>query len=190
MRIFPEADDAPEFVEQVDRAVNTILSRYLPVTLVVIKIDNWFGKRWLGFSGKFMGIAGFTLKTHSSATNHISIPPFVPERVAFQRRFNAPTFEEVDAGEPVHKKMASKDALRREAALAFRETTLAWYSGNSKANGRGALMVYLPIDASYWCWYVGLENATTWRVTECWGIKREEYASLIEEGSKRRASVK
>jgi hypothetical protein len=182
MKILPQPDDAPEFVEQVACAMNSVLRRYSPASLVLIKIDNWFGKRWLGFSGKFIGIAGVTFKVHSHPTNHISIPPFVPERVVLQRRFTAPDYEEVDAGESVQKQMPSKDALRREAALAFPETALAWYSGNSKANGRGALMVYLPINASFWCWYVGLENATTWRVTECWGIKHEEYAGLIEEG--------
>lgn len=189
MRIFPEADDAPEFVEQVDRAVNTILSRYLPVTLVVIKIDNWFGKRWLGFSGKFMSIAGFTLKTHSSATNHISIPPFVPERVALQRGFNAPTFEEVDAGGRFTRRWRARMPFAGKQRLRFARLPLRGTAAIPRQTAE-ALMVYLPIDASYWCWYVGLENATTWRVTECWGIKREEYASLIEEGSKRRASVK
>ncbi len=183
MKILPEPDDATGFVEQIERAVDGVLSRYSPANVTLIKIDNWFGKRWLGFEGKFLGLAGVTLKTHNHPTGNIRIPPFVPERVVSQRRFVAPAYEEIDAGAFVHQQMPSRDALRRQARIAVPETALVWYSGNSKANGRGALMIYLPIGSSYWPLYVGLKDANPWRVTDCWNIKHEEYASLIDAGS-------
>ena len=190
MKIPPQPEDATEFVEQIGCAVNGLLSRYLPATLVVVKIDNWFGKRWLGFCGKFLGVAGVTLKTHSTPPKHIRIPPFVPERVVSQHRFTAPSYDEIEPGELVHRQMPSRDALRREAAFAAPGTALVWYSGNSEANGRGSLMVYLPIDSSYWAWYVGLKLGTPWGVSEYWGIKRDEYASLKEEGAALQVSGK
>jgi hypothetical protein len=180
MKILPQPDDATEFVEQIERAVNGLLSRYSPRIVTVIKIDNWFGKRWLGFCGKFMGVAGVTLKTHSHPTDNIAIPPFVPERVVLQHRFAAPDYAEIDAGEPVHKHIPSRVALRRKVAVAVPRTALVWYSGNSKANGRGSLMIYLPLGSSYWPLYVSLKDAAPWRVTECCNIRHEEYASLIE----------
>jgi hypothetical protein len=37
----------------------------------VVKIDNWFGKRWLGFSGKALGALGVRKKK-------LTLPPFHP----------------------------------------------------------------------------------------------------------------
>ena len=89
----PQLDDDPEFVRRVELTVNGILRSHSPASLAVIKIDNWFGARWLGFSGKFGGIAGFTLKPSFRTRKRLRIPLFVPERVVFQRRFSGPEFE-------------------------------------------------------------------------------------------------
>lgn len=52
-----ESDD-PRFVA----LASTFISQYAEIchhTFVkVIQVDNWFGERWLGFAGKFKGIAG------------------------------------------------------------------------------------------------------------------------------------
>ncbi len=52
-----ESDD-PRFVA----LASTFISHYAEIChhpfVKVIQIDNWFGERWLGFAGKFKGIAG------------------------------------------------------------------------------------------------------------------------------------
>jgi hypothetical protein len=181
MHIAPQADDAPEFVNLVEYAVNGILRRYSPATLILIKIDNWFGSRWLGFAGKIMGLAGLTMNINKHRTADINIPPFVPERVVLQRRFIAPQFDEVAAGELIHKRMRTTEALKRKAAHAAPGIAFVWYSGNSKENGRGSLMSYLPLDSAYWSWFVDLKRSNPWRVTEIRGIKADDFSSLIEE---------
>ena len=180
VEIRPQPDDAPEFVSLVKNAVNEILRRYTPTTLVLIKIDNWFGSRWLGFEGKVMGIAGVTMNINKRRTAGIKIPPFVPERVVSQRRFVAPCFEEVDAGELIHKRMRTTEALKRKAALAAPDTALVWYSGKSKTSGRGSLMSYLPLDSAYWPWFVELKQGNPWSVTEIRGITAEDFSSFLE----------
>jgi hypothetical protein len=181
MNIQPQPDDAPEFVNLVENAVNGILHRYSPPTLVLIKIDNWFGSRWLGFRGKFIGAAGVTNNVNKRPLDDIAIPPFVPERVVSQRRFIAPHFDEVEAGESIQKHIPSRLALRRNAALAAPDNALIWYSGNSKANGRGSLMAYLPLDSTYWPWFVDLEKSDPWRITEIRGIKAGDFTRLVEQ---------
>src|ERR1700743_1077250 len=43
MKITPQSDDAANFVMQVMQTANGILHRHTPETLLLVKIDNWFG---------------------------------------------------------------------------------------------------------------------------------------------------
>ena len=179
VNIRPQPDDAPEFVSLVENAVNGILRRYSPKTLALIKIDNWFGSRWLGFEGKTLGAAGVTLNTNKSRAQNIVIPPFVPARVLSQRRFVAPDFDEVEVGESIHKRIPSSFALNRKAALTAPDIAVVWYSGKSKAGGRGSLMSYLPMDSAYWPWFVELKQGNPWRIAEIRGIQAGDFLSLV-----------
>jgi hypothetical protein len=69
------------------------------------------------------------------------------------------------------------------AATESRKSALVWYSGESEAAGRGAVMAYVPAGDSYWLWYAALETGKPWRITETWDIKREDLAGLIEQGA-------
>ena len=95
MKMTPEFDDAPDFIGHVEQVVNGVVRRHLPETLVLIKINNWFGSKWLGFSGKALGALGVWNKPRNEPADNIRIPPFVPSRVVSQRSFAAPTYEEV-----------------------------------------------------------------------------------------------
>jgi hypothetical protein len=183
MKVTFEIDGAPDFVRQVEQVANGVIRRHAPETLVLIKIDNYFGSKWLGFSGKALGLLGVWHNPDYHPANNIRIPPFVPNRVVSQRRFAGPAYEEIDGGKPVHKQIPGGVALNRKAATAVPSSVLVWYSGESKATGRGALMAYVPVGGSYWPWYAALETGEPWCVTETLGIKREDLASLIEQGS-------
>jgi hypothetical protein len=190
MEIAPQCDDDPEFVRQAVLAVNGILRRHTPAALVVIKIDNWFGWKWLGFSGKALGAIGvWRIPSDRRPESQLRVPPFVPERVVSQRRFTGPSFEEIDPGKPVHLQVPSGSALRRKVTIEEPKTALAWYSGNSKENGRGALMVYVPVGASHWPWYVELQREEPWHVSDAWRVRPEwnirpdEFADLMKKGS-------
>ena len=176
-------DDAPDFIRHVGQVVNGVVRRHLPETLVLIKINNWFGSTWLGFSGKAFGAIGVWHNPSYHPANIVRVPPFVPNRVVSQRRFSAPTYEEIDCGKPIHRRMPSRLALNRTVATAAPKSALIWYSGESKVTGRGAVMAYVPASDSYWPWYVALETGDPWRVTETWDIKREDLSKLMEQGS-------
>ncbi|MGO9776567.1 MAG: hypothetical protein ACLQGT_04430 [Terracidiphilus sp.] len=188
MEIAPQFDDDPEFVQQVELAVNGILRRFPPASLVLIKINNWFDWKWRGFSGTvFIGRTArpgaWLIPSDRRPRNLIRIPPFVPERVVLQRRFAAPNYQEIDPGKPVHREIPSRIARKRTAAIEEPDAALAWYSGNSKANGRGTLMVYLPDGSSYWPWFVQLKRGEPWRITKAKGITPDHFSRLVEEGS-------
>jgi len=183
MKITPEIDDAPDFVRQVEQVANGVIHLHAPETLVLIKIDSYFGSKWLGFSGKALGALGVWHNPSYHPANNVRIPPFVPNRVVSQRMFSAPAYEEIDGGKPIHKRIPSGIALNRTVATAAPNSALVWYSGESKATGRGAVMAYVPVGDSYWPWYAALETGEPWRITETWDIKREDSAGLIEQGA-------
>jgi hypothetical protein len=183
MRLTADTDDAPDFVRRVEQVANGVIRLHAPETLVLIKIDNFFGSKWLGFSGKALGAIGVWFNPSYNPASVVRIPPFVPNRVVSQRRFSAPTFEEIDCGKPIHKRMPSRVALNHTAATAAPKSALIWYSGESKITGRGAVMAYVPAGDSYWLWYAALETGESWSVTETLDIKPDDLVSLMEQGS-------
>jgi hypothetical protein len=183
MRITPEIDDAPDFIRQVERVANGIVRLHVPETLLLIKIDNYFGSKWLGFSGKVLGALGIWHNPSYYPAAKVRIPPFVTNRVVSQRRFSSPAYREIDSGKPIHQRIRGGKALGRMAATESPQSALVWYSGKSEATGRGAVMAYVPAGDSYWLWYAALETGESWSVTETLDIKRDDLASLMEQGS-------
>jgi hypothetical protein len=183
MKIRPEIGDAPDFVRHVEQVTNGVIRLHAPETLVLIKIDNYFGSKWLGFSGKVLGAVGVWHNPSYHPANNVRIPPFVPNRVVSQRRFCGPDYGEIDGGKPIHKRIRGGTALKRMAATEAPKSALVWYSGESEVTGRGAVMAYVPAGDSYWLWYAALETGEPWHISETWDIKREDLVSLIEQGS-------
>ena len=185
IRIQTEPGDAPGFVSFVAAVANGILRRHAPPELILIKINNWFGSNWLGFSGKALGAIGVWHNPSYHPANIVRIPPFVPNRVLSQRKFSAPTYEEIYSGKPIHRRMPSRLALNRTVATAAPKSALIWYSGESKVTGRGAVMAYIPADDSYWLWYAafGAGESWKWNVTETLDIKRQDLSKLMQQGS-------
>jgi hypothetical protein len=181
MRITADADDSPEFVRLVERLCLGVLNRHAPTEFVLIKIDNWFGSKWLGFSGKTLGAVGVWNKPHNESPASIRIPPFVPNRVIRQRRFSGyPNYNEGSSGIAIHVQIPSDQALTRRVAFHAPQTALAWYSGNSASSGRGALMSYVPCNESYWAWYADWKKARDWELRESWDIKAEQIGELMK----------
>jgi len=177
MQISPMDDDAADFITAVEQVVAGCLREYSPASLVLIKIDNWFGPRWLGFSGKIMGAVGVRWR-------QLTIPPFVPHRVISQRRFERLSCEEVETGEPLHVRQTSAEAMERNVSELVPDTALVWYSGNSGSAGRGSVMVYPPrvypsgADTKK-IWYAEWQLNKVWHLSLAKGIKPAELHELM-----------
>ena len=183
MIVAPQEDDAAEFVKLVQKTLDGIINRYSPQTLIVIKIDNWFGSKWLGFKGKVLGLLGTWSIPYNAPADRLVIPPFVPNRVVSQRRFVAPSFKETEPGTPIHKKIPSDLARIRKMSNEAPNTAIIWYSGNSRTAGRGAVMAYIPAQRSYWPWYASWTKSDRWKLVENWAIKREQLIELMAQTS-------
>lgn len=110
IQIRTDQGDAAGFIANVDLLLRGITTTQAPKDLILIRIDNWFGPKWLRFSGKILGAAGLWNKT-------LTVPPFVPNRVVSERRLSAPTYDERPNRQPLHVSVSSERATYRYPSL-------------------------------------------------------------------------
>lgn len=184
--------DSTEFMKKVQALVVGVARDYVPARLYVIRIDNWFGPKWMHFAGKVSVGKYFYAGIHK-VTLHV--PPFVPHRVVAERVFACPDYEETVARPPLHIECVSMLALTRRIADVDREAAFVWFSGQSEVQKRGSIMVYLPIASTpatnhrrerrrSGSFYIGFSlRETGWEPAMLRGISRGEAAHLEEGGN-------
>lgn len=166
--------DDPRYLEWVEAVVSGVEDSFRTDLTFVVKIDNWFGQRWLGFSGKLVGALGFR-KTK------LTLPPFVPSRVVSQLRVRE---EGTDPGrhKSLHVWQPSAENLQRYTEVVLPGAHAFWYSGRSDSSGRASFMAYVSTPDGHWPWYVSLQRKVTWRVVKCIGIRISELDEFIRLG--------
>jgi hypothetical protein len=183
--------DSAEFMGELRALAIGVARDYEPARLYIIRIDNWFGPKWMHFAGKFTAGKGAAIGVHKM---RLHVPPFVPHRVAAQRAFVGPDYEETVAASPLHIECTSKQALSRRIADIDKDAAFVWFSGESETQKRGSLMVYLPVASDLTArrrkglgdtgaFYVGFsQGETSWEPAMLRGISRSEVAHLDETG--------
>lgn len=183
--------DSAEFVEKVRAVAIGVAGDYEPARLYVIRIDNWFGPKWMGFAGKFSVAKGVGFGVHK---RRLHVPPFVPQRVVAERVFVGPDYEETVVMPPLHIDCPGKEALKRRIEDIDKDAAFLWFSAESEEQKRGSVMVYLPMafDAAVHrrgelrgcgAFYVGYsERETGWEPAMLRGISRGEMRHLEESG--------
>lgn len=174
MTTYTESDarDDPEFLAWVERVIAGVESRFKTDQCYVVKIDNWFGQRWLGFSGKSLGVLGISKL-------RLTLPPFVPSRVVSQQQFLS---EDTRPGpqQRMHVWQRSGENLQRYADIVVHKASVFWYSGSTKENNRASFMAYVLTPEGHWPWYIGLHKTESWHVVEALGISRAELDVIQE----------
>lgn len=132
--------------------------------LYLVKIDQWFGQRWLRFTGKLLGALGFS-------KGRLTVPPFHPNRVVFERHFTidrkADSYVEDAAPRVLHIHQASEENTRRYIDDVTGSGTFIWYSGDTLKSGRGCMMVYVVSAEERSEWYVEIiRDRSGWRVAK------------------------
>ena len=183
--------DSAEFMEMVQALVAGIASDYEPVRLYVIRIDNWFGPKWMHFAGKFTAGKGAAIGVHKRI---LHVPPFVPHRVVVERVCEGPNYDEAITRPPLHIECTSELALTRRIANIDNDAAFVWFSGKSEAQKRGSIMVYLPAASTSTisrrrerrtgAFYIGFsQRITDWHPAMLRGVSLGEVEHLEECGS-------
>jgi len=192
--VSPQQGDSVEFMEKARAIAIGVARDFEPARLYVIRIDNWFGPRWMHFAGKFT--VGKVGKFHAVGIGvhkaRLHVPPFIPHRVIAERAFVGPGFDETVLMPPLHIECSSKVALTRRISDIDEDAAFVWFSGESEAQKRGSVMVYLPVafDSTAprrgklgrsGAFYVGfLQGEVSWEPAMLRGVSRGEVAHLAE----------
>ena len=159
--------DDPQFLAR-GEAVAARVAALCPRQIYIVRIDNWFSKRWVGFAGKVLGAAGVSFR------EDLVIPPFVPNRVVDQICYELTTAGEyaaVGPGIAIHQRQSSADNLRRKVATLFPNAALIWFSSNSQTNMRGAILAYVPCLQGHEAWFAELRRDHEWRLSQSLGVR-------------------
>ncbi len=163
--------DSDDFLTIVDTAVGLHLRLEQPREVYVVRIDNWFGQKWLGFKGKVMGTLGV------SNRNALVVPPFVPnrvERIDYWQREEGQYHSAAPLKE-LHLMQESGENLSRKLSDLSVNGSFFWYSAASEKNGRGSIMHYRVVDRECKAWYVECRNGPNgWAFSKCVGVAPEE----------------
>jgi hypothetical protein len=183
--------DSGEFMRKVQALVVGVARDYEPARLYVVRIDNWFGPKWMHFAGKFTAGKGFAIGVHKTT---LHVPPFVPHRAVAERVFAGPNFNEVVIKPPLHIECTSELALTRRITDVDKEAAFVWFSSKSEVQKRGSIMVYLPAASAptasrrdgprrTGAFYIGFsQREGGWEPAMLRGVSRREVDHLEECG--------
>lgn len=178
-----EDNDDVGFVHDVMPIIDGVVRVVEPPELYIVKVDNWFGDKWLGFSNKLVGAVGVQYR------EALRVPPFVPARVVSQRFMTRQTdkaYVDADTSLQLHVEQSSEDNAKRLMSVVCPKAAVIWWSGSTRTNQRGAVMAYLPTPDGHHGWYAELQKVQEWRIVQAIGTTARElmsYASNVDIGS-------
>jgi hypothetical protein len=168
-------NDAPEFIKNLGKIVEDRILKWKPEELYITQIDNWFDDKWLDYGGNL------TMHVPVWRTPDLKIPPFHPNRVV---RFdyyvnNKFGYVKKEISKPLHIIQVSSDNLRRNIGSITNNGLFIWYSGNSKLNNRGSIMIYYVHDKECDTFYVSLVSDKGWNVQKRQSALTKEIHELL-----------
>ena len=169
-----EYDDVA-FTRIVTRILNNSISFISPNDVYLVQVDRRFDYKWMGFSNKFLGAVGVWHLTD------LRIPPFVPEKIVEEKHFQTANGRFVKKYEDLlHIHQASEDNKYRKIKEVSNSAIFLWYSGGTRTNTQGSLMLYSIKEGIQSCWFASFVNNGTWQVRGTQQISVGEVHSLIE----------
>jgi hypothetical protein len=172
--------DSPEFIDKARAIAIGVAQEYKPARIYVIRIDNWFGPKWLHFAGKFIAGKHAAIGVHKT---RLHVPPFVPNRVVSQEAYSldegAASYGHTDA-RPLHLVQPSRQNLTRFIDRVTKSGVFIWFSGGSEQANIGSIMVYVVAGDSQSSWYASFQRGTTWKINKVAGLSNSELLHLTD----------
>jgi len=182
-------DDAVEFIQQVNSILESLVDDLDIGEVVFVKIKNWFGPKWLNYSGKsivhFPGIihldSGREESLESVWLKAITIPPFNPNRILSSRYVRVEDTGNKRIESTAHGYRRSTETRRHLVQDYTKDGILLWYSSNTLVNQKGSLKIYISQNDQVKTWYAQFENIGRWRITKTKGINMDELHFLAND---------
>ncbi len=187
------ADDS-DFYGLLDHFFERVAYRLRPPNLFLIRIDNWFDWKWLGFAGtvpldtiSLLGPVDLPTATRGvwSSGANTTVPPFTPSRIVRQHHFRCGdgTIQRPSTPLAVHSAVRRRTAPRNERRILdiCEAGWFFWLSSDSASTGRGSLLGYHANRDSVGGWYASFERSRSgrWIVSRSRNMNRDTLASLF-----------
>jgi hypothetical protein len=151
--------DDIRFIHAVRPIIAGAVAIVAPSEVYIVKVDNWFGARWLWFSHKALGAVGI-------GWFELRIPPFTPARILCESYFKRVDgeYQREPAPLQLHVTQTSADNATRRVSTLCPDAALFWWSGNTLRNGRGSLMAHMLAPEGHVGWYAEfkVDDAGAW----------------------------
>jgi len=174
--ILHQSDDHPGFTGIVAKFVEHYAQLYHPPGIITYHVDNWFGERWLGFAGKFKGMAGIRNRSVNNTT--LALPPFRPSRIQSCREYARTADNSYQLIKMTPHGM-HRERNGGEYTNLHRPNLYFWYAGNTRNNTNGSLMIYDVTREGTTGWYLGFDRNPDWALTRTVNVTREECEKIL-----------
>jgi hypothetical protein len=152
IELVPLDHDDTSFLCLVGRIINGAVLSLQTRELYLVHVDNWFDWKWLGW--------------RSQKGKELNVPPFDPNRICSEKHlvWNATRLEWTSVGlpKPLHSSRPGRSWLAQPLKVYSEHAAFIWYSGNTRANQTGNLMLYLS-GAEDYAWYASFRKRGHWR---------------------------
>jgi len=186
-----DGDDA-EYVGFLNHFLSLVVERFEPPEVRLIRIDNWFDHKWLGFAGnKRISVDTtlpgdfFDIRSFWGRGANVPIPPFSPNRVLEEDCFvlDQGRANRVDGPEdPVHSadKRRSEDNIGNKVLDRWSDILLVWFASMTEKNQRGSMLWYRAKEGRLRGWYVEFLRKDRWQVGSTKNIDRGVVSSIFD----------
>lgn len=173
------------FIKKSQVLLNEFLQDVKPTEVFILKVDNWFDKKWLNFAGTILGAVDIW-----KYDEHATLPPFSPNRIVEQFYYqlnDATDLYELSRDHDnfeIHRRQPSAENLGRKIVDIAPSAVFIWYSSNTVLNGQGSMMIYPAEAENCQPFYVGFRKHQTWEVVSAPGTNKKLLQHYIERSKK------
>lgn len=185
-----DGDDA-DYIDRVRELITGALKASRVEEVYVIRIDNWFDRKWLRFSGiravEYKGVLAETV-IEECRQRQLTLPPFTPNRVEECVRYCwngfSARFEWGHRTLVPHVWQPSTRNIQKPITDVGSSIGFVWITSNTQSNGRGSLMVYIAKDGETSAWYASLAREKQWTRPTVSGISLGDLDKFANLGRK------
>lgn len=183
-------NDHPTFTKHCETIIQHQLQIWKPKELVIVNVDFCFDKRYCFDTEKEIFYEhDKEIFAFSSCQDRLTITRSIVAMDApfsiYERNYRG--YLKVHIPDYIEKRKLEKPKFYQRDDIKSREyhfkpledALIVWYSGQTKINGRGALMFHFMNPVEFQAFHVTLSENESWGVSESFGIFRKEINDLI-----------
>jgi hypothetical protein len=176
IELVPAEHDNTAFLALTQRIVNGAIAILEMREVYLVHLDNWFDHKWLGWWSTW----------EHKELKELYVPPFNPNRVRSQKHFlwdaKGSRWTLTGQGQLLHfRQPGRRESGAQRLDQWSKSAAFIWYSGNTRTNGAGSMMLYLS-GAEGYAWYASFRKDENWTIADEFRITRRELELFEDRG--------